>query len=258
MKTMIYTAAALTLFAGNPAKADEVSSPAKVEEAKPDNAISFNAALTSDYRFRGISQSRLKPALQGGADYVNNPTGLYAGTWLSTIKWAKDAGGGGNTELDLYAGKRGEFAKDFSYDIGVLSYVYSSNGLADVAGFANANTTEIYGQLGYGPGYIKYSHAVTNLFGSIDSKNSAYLDIGANIDAGDNLVINLHAGHQGVKNTSAASYTDWKAGVTKDFGVISVAGALIGTNASKTAYASPANGKFLGKSALVLTLSKTF
>lgn len=258
MKNQIYVAALLALFASNAAKADDALASTKVEEAKPDHAISFNAALVSDYRFRGISQSRLKPAAQGGADYVNNPTGLYAGAWLSTIKWAKDAGGGGNTELDVYAGKRGEFGIGVSYDVGVLAYAYPSNGLAHLAGFANANTTELYGQLGFGPGYVKYSHAVTNLFGFVDSKNSAYVDIGANIDAGNSLVINLHAGHQNVKNTSAASYSDWKAGVTKDFGVMSLAAALIGTNAGKVAYASPNNGKFLGKSALTLTLSKTF
>ena len=257
MKNAIYATALLALLTGNAARADESNAP-KVEEAKPDNPVSFNVAVMSDYRFRGISQSRLKPAIQGGADYVNNPTGLYAGVWLSTITWAKDAGGGGNTEFDVYAGKRGEMSQEFTYDVGVLSYVYPSNGLAKVSGFANANTTEIYGQLGYGPGYVKYSHAVTNLFGFIGSKNSGYLDLGANIEVSNGLVINLHAGYQNVRNTSAASYTDWKAGVTKDLGVVTVALAMIGTNAGKVAYASPANGKFLGKTALTFGVSKTF
>src|SRR6185312_4066958 len=130
----------------------------------PDNVVSYNVGIASDYRYRGISQSRLEPALQGGADYTNNPTGFYLGTWLSTIKWTKDAGGSGDVEWDLYGGKRGNITKDISYDVGVLSYVYPSNGLADVPGFANANTTEVYGQLGFGPAYIKYSHSVTNLF----------------------------------------------------------------------------------------------
>ena len=248
MKKLIHVAA-LALIASNLAYA---------EDSKPDNETSFNAAVTSDYRYRGISQTRLQPALQGGADYVNNPTGLYLGTWLSTIKWTRDAGGGGDIEWDLYAGKRGEIVKDVSYDVGVLSYVYPSNGLASVPGFVNANTTELYGQFGYGPAYLKYSHAVTNLFGFVDSKNSGYLDIGANIEAGAGQVVNLHAGHQNVKNVPAASYTDWKIGVTKDFGVVIGALAFIGTNASEVAYASPANGKFLGKTALVLSVSKTF
>lgn len=244
----VWIGAALAIFACAPAPAADL---------KPDNETSFNAALTSDYRFRGISQTRLRPALQGGADYVNNPSGLYAGTWLSTIAWTRDAGGSGAIEWDLYAGKRGEIVKDVSYDIGMLRYLYPSNGLAHVPGFANVNTTEAYGQIGYGPAYVKYSHALTNLFGFVDSEHSGYLDVGANIDAGV-VVINLHAGRQRVKNVDAASYADWKIGLIRDFGILSAAVALIGTNAGQAAYASPANGKFLGKSAVTVNISKTF
>src|SRR6185369_12019259 len=117
-----------------------------------------------------------------------------------------------------------------------------------VPGFANADTTEIYGQLGFGPATLKYSHSLTNLFGYVDSKNSGYLDLSANVDAGNGYTVNLHAGHQRVNNNSIANYTDWKAGVTKDLGFASVQLAAVGTNASKTAYASPASGKFLGRS----------
>jgi uncharacterized protein (TIGR02001 family) len=220
--------------------------------------LTFNAAATSDYRYRGISQTRLQPALQGGADYVNGAHGWYIGTWASTIKWTKDAGGSGDLELDLYGGKRGQITADIAYDVGVLTYVYPGNGLKNVAGFDNANTTEIYGQLSYGTGSIKYSHAVTNLFGFVDSKNSSYLDLAFNPELGQGLILNLHAGHQRVANNTLASYSDWKLGLTRDFGVVTGALAVIGTNANKSAYASPANGKFLGKTALQLTVSKTF
>ena len=142
--------------------------------------------------------------------------------------------------------------------MGVLAYVYADNGLKHIAGLANADTQEVYGQLSYGPVYIKYSHAVSNLFGIVNSKNSGYLDIGANIDLTNGWTGNLHAGHQKVKNNDAASYTDWKVGVTRDFGFVSGALAVIGTNAGKSAYASPVNGKFMGKTALQLTVSKTF
>ncbi len=249
MNKLILAAAVLAALACNYARAEGI---------KPDNEISYNAAIVSDYRYRGISQTRLEPALQGGADYTNNPTGLYVGTWLSTIHWIKDDGGSDNVEWDLYGGKRGEIVKDVSYDVGVLSYVYPSNDLAHVPGFASADTTEIYGQLGYGPAYIKYSLALTNLFGFVDSKHSGYLDIGANIDLSQGWTGNLHAGHQNVRSDGAASYSDWKVGVTKDFGIVTGALAVIGTNADNTVYASPENGKFLGKTALVLTVSKTF
>lgn len=250
MKKLILAAAITASVSGNMARA---------EDSKPDNEVSFNAAVVSDYRYRGISQTRLQAALQGGADYVHNPSGFYAGTWLSTIKWVKDGGGSGDVEVDIYGGKRGELSKDIAYDLGVLTYVYPSNGLRP-----NANTTEVYGQLSYGPAYIKYSHALTNLFGFVDSKNSGYLDIGANIDISNGYILNLHAGHQKVAGDNAGisndrlSYTDWKLGVTKDFGIFTGAFAVVGTDADKSAYASPVNGKFMGKNAVLLSISKTF
>ena len=247
MKSAFIAASLVMGFAGHAAA--ESNSPI---------SLSFNAALTSDYRYRAISQTRLQPALQGGADFAHNPSGLYAGAWASTIKWTQDAGGDGGVELDLYAGKRGALAAGLGYDLGILRYLYPSNGLGKVPGFANANTTELYGQLSWGPTSLKYSHALTNLFGFADSKDSGYLDLTANLEAGAGLVVNLHAGRQRIENNDAANYSDWKLGVTRDFGVVAGSLAWIGTNARKSAYASPANGKFLGKSALVLSVSKTF
>ncbi len=246
MTTKVSLAAALTLAM------TALAPLAQAEEKTPDDVVSFNASLVSDYRYRGLSQTRLKPALQGGADYTNNPTGLYLGTWLSTIKWTGDLGGDGSIEWDIYGGKRGELAKDVSYDVGGLYYFYPSNGLNP-----SANTFEVYGQVGFGPAYIKYSHSTTNLFGTANSKNSGYLDIGANLEIAAGLVLNLHIGHQGVKNNGAFAYTDYKVGVTKDFGMFT--GSLAVINADTKAYTSPAPElKNLGKTALVLNLSKTF
>lgn len=229
-----------------------IATAAYAEDKKPDNEFTYNVALSSDYRFRGVSQSRLQPALSGGADYTNNPTGFYLGTWASTIKWTKDAGGGGDVELDIYGGKRGEIVKDVSYDVGVLTYIYPSNGLSP-----KAETTEIYGQVGYGPAYAKYSYGLTNIFGFPDSKGSGYLDLGANIDIAEGTQLNLHVGHQSVRNNSDFAYTDYKVGATKDFGIVSLSGAIIGTNNKSYVGPSP-DFKNLGKTALVVAVSKTF
>ena len=227
------------------------SSMAWAQEAPAaEHTVTYNAAVASEYRYRGISQSRFDPALQGGADYTHTPTGLYVGTWLSTIKWTKDLGGDGNVEVDLYAGKRGQLSETISYDVGGLYYWYPSNDLSP-----NANTFELYGQVGVGPAYLKYSHSTTNLFGTTDSKQSGYLDLGANVPVAEGLLLNLHVGRQRVKNNGALSYTDYKIGLTKDFGFASVSLAWIKANTE--AYVSP-TGRNLGKSAAVLSISKTF
>jgi uncharacterized protein (TIGR02001 family) len=246
LKSTLPLAAALTLALATLAPLVHAE-----DAPKPETELSFNAGLASDYRYRGISQTRAKPALQGGADFVHNPSGFYVGTWASTIKWTKDLGGSGDIEWDIYGGKKGEITKDVSYDVGALAYVYPSNGLSP-----SANTFELYGQVGMGPAYVKYSHSTTNLFGTPDSKNSGYLDVGANIDAGNGLTVNLHAGRQRVAHNSDFSYTDYKFGVTKDLGFASLAVAIIAT--STDAYVSPVNGKNLGKTGAVLSLTKTF
>ena len=60
---------------------------AQTKAPEPDYTLSFNVGAVTDYRYRGISQSRLDPALQGGADFAHK-SGFYVGTWASTIKWA--------------------------------------------------------------------------------------------------------------------------------------------------------------------------
>jgi uncharacterized protein (TIGR02001 family) len=241
MKKTLLALAALSALAATPAFAEDEAS-----------MFSFNVGAVSDYRYRGISQTRLKPALQGGAD-VTLPAGFYVGTWASTIKWIKDAGGGANAEWDIYGGWKNEIVKDVTLDVGVLRYQYPS---ADLA--VSPNTTELYAAVTYGPATLKYSHSVTNLFGFSDSKNSGYLDASATFDMGSGWSVVPHIGHQKVRHFSAASYTDYSLTVAKDFGNgFSASAALVGTDAERAVYVTPA-GKFTGKTGLVVGAKYSF
>lgn len=236
-----------------------VAVPAFADEPAPAaDPLSFNVGVFSEYRYRGIAQTRLQPALQGGIDYAA-ANGFYIGTWASTIKWIKDTPGGGSAEaeIDIYGGYKNEVAKGLTLDVGGLQYWYPGNKLGNI-GLANANTFELYGALSFGPVTAKYSHAVTNLFGNPNSKNSGYLDVSASFDLGEGFSLAPHVGHQTIKHTSNGSYTDYSLTLTKDWSGLALSGALIGTDANKSFYASPANGKFLGKTTLVVGLKKTF
>ena len=237
--------------------------PAFADEPAPADPLSFNIGGVTEYRYRGISQSRLKPALQGGIDYAA-ANGFYVGTWASTIKWIKDAGtinsvdaGKTQQEIDLYGGYKTEVAKDLTLDVGGLYYLYAGNKYGNVPGGANANTFEIYGALTFGPVTAKYSHSTTNLFGNADSKGSGYFDVTANFDLGNGLSLAPHVGHQTVHHLGVASYTDYSLTLTKDFSGLALSGAIVGTDANKSFYVSP-EGKFLGKTTLVVGLKKTF
>ena len=227
-------------------------------------STTFNIGAVTDYRYRGISQSGLKPALQGGADY-SNPNGIYLGVWASTIKWIKDGGkmakvdsGSTPLEIDLYGGYKGEIAKDFSYDVGGLYYLYANNRYGKIPGAANADTFELYGALTYSVVTAKYSRALTNTFGFANSKGSSYLDLSATLDLGNGFSLVPHVGRQEINRTSAANYTDYSLTLGKDLGNgFSLSAAAVGTDASKTGYVTPDN-KFTGKSALVLGAKYSF
>jgi uncharacterized protein (TIGR02001 family) len=216
--------------------------------------MAYNVGVTTDYRYRGISQSRLQPALQGGADFTSGA--FYLGTWASTIQWIKDGGGKANVEIDIYGGYKGEFAKDAGYDVGVLTYQYPSNGLKP-----SANTTEIYGALTLGQVTVKYSHAVSNLFGFAKSTGSGYLDTSLNLELAEGLTLTPHLGYQKVTGNSVASYTDYSLTLAKDFSGLVVSAALVGTSTNKVAgvpaYVSP-KGKDLGRNAIVLGVKYNF
>ncbi|HEX5687252.1 MAG TPA: TorF family putative porin [Ideonella sp.] len=214
-----------------------------------DTSLTFNVGAVSDYRYRGISQTRLQPALQGGID-LGLANGLYLGTWASTIKWIDDAGGNADIEIDLYGGWKGEIAKGFTLDVGALTYQYPGNDLDP-----SANTTEIYGALSYAMFTLKYSHSVTNLFGFADSKGSGYVDLSASFDVGGGWMLAPHIGHQTVRHLSAASYTDYSLAISKDFNGLVPSLAVVDTDTD--AYVGP-NGKDLGKAGAVLGVKYNF
>ena len=217
---------------------------------EPDYTFSFNVGAVTDYRYRGISQTRLKPALQGGADF-SHKSGFYVGTWGSTIKWIDDAGGDSSIEVDLYGGYKFGLG-DFAFDVGALRYFYPGSDLSP-----NPDTTEIYVAGTWGPATLKYSHAVTNLFGFADSKGSGYLDLAATFDTGFwGLTVTPHVGYQRVRNNSASSYTDWSVALGKDFGNgLSASAAYVDTDTN--GYRGPGN-KNLGKATLVLGVKYAF
>ena len=116
----------------------------------------------------------------------------------------------------------------------------------------------MYGAATIGVVTAKYSHSLTNVFGTPDSKNSYYLDLSAAFDLGNGFTLVPHVGHQMVKNNDAGTYTDYALTLGKDLGNgLSATAAVIGTDSSKDYYYTPA-GKFTGKSGVVVGLKYAF
>ena len=278
MKTIQKTAisaAAVALLSGlacTSAFAEEAA--AEAPEASP---ITANVTVTNNYIYRGISQSNYKPAIQGGFDYAHE-SGFYIGNWNSSISWVSDAGAATSApiEMDFYGGfKKDLIAEGFASDIGILQYYYPTSGI--VSGATNPNTTELYvaQNATFGPvtGFLKFSYALSNTFGFASSTGSSYLDLTGNYDTGFwGITANAHVGMQRIAGQyyqggqASVSYTDWKLGLTKDFGGgLSLAAAYVGTNvkqgsgayANTYGYYSP-TGRNLGGQTGIVSLTKTF
>ena len=191
-----------------------------------DSPFSGNVSLTTDYLYRGLTQTDHRGAIQGGFDYAH-PSGAYAGVWGSNISWLTDSAtdpaavyytDGASLELDTYAGFKNSFAEDFSYDVGFLRYNYSGN---ITPGMPSASTNELYGLIGWKWVSFKYSRALTNLFGVPDSSGSYYMDLsGSYTLEGPGVTLSAHYGKQNVAGTGndSLSYSDYNLAAAKDFG----------------------------------------
>lgn len=237
-----------------------VASPMLAQAAEPvsPHTLTGNIALTSDYVFRGISQTQNGPAIQGGFDYAH-ASGFYLGTWGSNVDWVSQGYKTNNSmEIDLYGGYKTTLGP-IGLDLGVITYYFPGD---KIPGVASPDTTEVYVGGSWKFLSLKYSHVVSKNFigwvgtGGADTRNSQYLELNANYDLGSGWGLIGHVGHQKVKNLGGADYTDWKAGVSKDvgFGVLTVA--YTDTDADSAFYTL--GGEDIGKGRAFVSFSKTF
>jgi uncharacterized protein (TIGR02001 family) len=257
MKKLILASAIFASFAS--------SAFAQTADPTPEHTFTGNVTLASDYRFRGISQTFGKPAIQGGFDYAHS-SGFYVGNWNSNVSGIQYPGGA-SLEMDFYGGYKFEPVKDLTADIGVLYYYYPGATIGTTG--EKFDNTEIYFAGTYKWFNAKYSYGVSDFFGLNsttafaprgNSKGSGYLDLNANFEVAEKTTLTLHAGRQYVKHYGEFDYTDYKIGIARDFGFATVGLAVIGTNADEAFYTA-SNGsksKDLGKTVAVLSLTKTF
>jgi uncharacterized protein (TIGR02001 family) len=251
------------------------------------SALSGSIALAGDYRFRGVSQTYRQPTVQAGVEYAA-PSGVYAGTWGSNVSGNQFLNGG-SLELDLYGGYRWNGAAGKrGVDAGVQYYWYP-RARYNIDPGDHYNTTEVYVGAHYGPVSAKYSYAVTNLFGmktrtigsycgiaadgSAMTSNclgtgattgSGYLDLGAGLNVAAGLNLTMHYGYQFVRNYPQLSYGDYKVGLTRQFGRITLGAAAVGTDAERRFYrytpttAGSRETQDVGKVGVVLSASRVF
>lgn len=178
--------------------------------------LSANVAATSNYLWRGVTQTDDAAGISGGIDYAAS-SGFYVGTWASNVDFGDDA----SHELDLYLGFAGEINSALSYDLGYIYYAYP-----DSAEHDNSNEYdfgEIYGSLTYQNFTFAANYGVNNddLAEHVDS--SLYLSADGEFEISDGLTLNVHLGNYSFDDDyDHMDYTDYGISLSKDgftFGV---------------------------------------
>ncbi|MCH1930884.1 TorF family putative porin [Shewanella sp. A25] len=150
-------------------------------------AVSGNIGGTSNYLWRGVSQTGNGAAIQGGIDYSHD-SGFYAGTWASNV----DFGDSTSYELDLYAGYSGNITEELGFDVSYLYYAYpDSDGSIDFG--------ELHGALTWKWLEVGYSHVINAgndvAAAPLDEKDMSYFEANASFPVTEKLNLSFHYGY---------------------------------------------------------------
>jgi len=219
-------------------------------QATSPHSVAGNMSIVSDYRFRGISQTFVQPAIQGGIDYSHS-SGFYLGNWNSNVSGLSYTDG--TIEMDVYGGYKFP-AGPVTLDVGLLQYLYPG---AEAAG-VKYDTLEAYVGASWKWFTLKYSVTLDDYFGVANSDGSGYLDLSASYELAPKLTLVAHYGNQTVENNSAADYEDYKIGLTYDLNGWLLGLAYIDTDITLNATNAASDTEDLGKGTVVFSVSKSF
>lgn len=167
-----------------------------------DPTVTFNVGLTSDYVFRGVSQTDESPALQAGVDVSSGV--FYGGLWASNVDFYDST----DAEIDAYVGIK-PTAGPVSFDLGAIYYGYvNAPSSADYAYWEfKAAASVPAGPLTLGAA----AYYSPEFFGGVG--DSLYYEANASVSPADKWTISAAVGKQTINDFSFLDYTTYNIGV---------------------------------------------
>ncbi|HIF51527.1 MAG TPA: hypothetical protein EYQ42_08395 [Thiotrichaceae bacterium] len=192
--------------------------------------FSGNVALSTDYVYRGQSQTGNDPSISGGLDYAHS-SGFYLGTWASNVNFPDNV----TSEIDVYGGYGGEIGgSGISYDLGILYYIYPGTP-------TNVDNNFIEGSLGLGYSFTDDFSVGATFRATPDWQGST--GEGYNYEGSfeyslpADFAISASVGHQTVDENATWGSPDWtyySVGLSKTlFGAFDASIAYVGSDLSK-------------------------
>ncbi len=287
-RSLVFSILGLATFSAVPAFAQSDNAAVTQEDVAAAIVISGSATLTSDYRFRGVSQTDEEMAVQGGFA-ITHESGFYVGTWAANLSgWGTF--GGANMELDLFGGYKARLSDSATLDVGLTWYMYPGGAdksdfgepyvkLTGTTGPATLTAGVAYApkQQALGSWYFTGADAAAGVYGDAgDKEDNLYLwgDAALAI-AGTPITAKVHVGHSwgneglgpnATSVTPTGSYWDWSLGADTSWKNLTLNVSYVDTDISggKAAYLQPGFSKgqdgtgSIADGAIVVSLTAAF
>lgn len=206
------------------------------------NEIEANIALSTDYVFRGFSQTEEDPAISGGLDYSFDG-GVYFGTWASNVDFGEDYDT--SIEIDLYAGYEFDLSDTASLDLSALYYIYP--GETGELNYSEYIATADIGNASFGVAYSP------DYFGA--DTDAVVLEAGYSLGLTEVLSLDFHVGYTEVDDVDELDfdgkddYVDYSIGLSAPLG---------GVDLSLVAYGTDVDNVDVADERIVFAIAKTF
>jgi uncharacterized protein (TIGR02001 family) len=178
-------------------------------------AFGGSLSLTSDYVYRGLSQTEGQPALQGGV-HVRTESGWSAGLWASTVN--RGPGPGAHSEIDLQLSKAFSLGQDWNLVLNANHYFYPNDNRAQpyeydevVASLSYQN--RVTATASWSPNTSRFSRGVF-----AEDRNARSYELTAQQPLSGNWSLYGGAGYYDLTELFDTGYWYWNAGVTYNVG----------------------------------------
>lgn len=158
--------------------------------------ITGNATLTTDYVWRGSTQTQGDPAVQAGVK-VAGQSGFYGSVWASNVEFAPETHA--SSEVDLTIGWAHALNDDWAMDVNVLHYRYPSTAV-------DLNWTELNGTLTWRNNYWASMGYSNEALGYVES--GVYGLVGAKYPVNERLRFEAAIAHYALKDLNGDGRDD--------------------------------------------------
>lgn len=217
--------------AGNPETIDTTRNapPSQGLKIGDVGTLTGTGALTSNYIFRGISQSNNLPAAQTGLTFTFDPIGIYGTLWGSNVDLDSiNEDTTATVEIDTIAGIRNTIGENFEYDLNYARYNYPKSDLSYNELNAIVGYHFLVGTLGYSTNVFNAHAPGTYISGGVNFEiPSSYVYF-------DNVEVSGSVGRYNLPYAAGESYTDYSLGVNKTINIYNLALQWTSTNRQNT------------------------